>query len=249
MKSRNPSLLSNSGLPRRAAALPKRPNCMIHPLLLLYLFSRSRRPTGGRQRAAILPDRTRRPLPRKPRAHGFSHHEFQIASLEPGQFLREHGHALPIRARHAGDISAPEATPRTEGVEYLLEIGVNVAIRVGLARIAWRPGKFDCDIGMLGECQQVAEISKSGSILAAGTSTHSATVVDVELQPGMTSRNPTDLGHMAAGQQTNHQSFPLTGSPEPVERAIRPPILLMRLIEREAEAEHARPLPPVLDDF
>src|SRR6476646_4953742 len=29
MKSRNPSLLSNSGLPRRAAALPKRPNFMI----------------------------------------------------------------------------------------------------------------------------------------------------------------------------------------------------------------------------
>src|ERR1700730_444330 len=28
MKSRNPSLLSNSGPPRRAAALPKRPNCI-----------------------------------------------------------------------------------------------------------------------------------------------------------------------------------------------------------------------------
>src|SRR5438876_9885608 len=28
IKSRNPSLLSNSGPPRRAAALPKRPNCI-----------------------------------------------------------------------------------------------------------------------------------------------------------------------------------------------------------------------------
>src|SRR5215467_12223578 len=102
---------------------------------------------------------------------------------------------------------------------------------------------------MLGQCQHVAEISKSSGILAGATSTHPATVVDVELQPGMTSRNPTDLGHMAAGQQANHQSFPLTGSPEPVERAIRPPVLLMRLIEREAETEHARSLPPVLDDF
>src|SRR6516164_10022397 len=33
MKSRKPSLLSNSGPPRRAAALPKRPNCMISPSL------------------------------------------------------------------------------------------------------------------------------------------------------------------------------------------------------------------------
>src|SRR5262245_52528904 len=29
MKSRNPSLLSNSGLPRRADALPNRPNCIV----------------------------------------------------------------------------------------------------------------------------------------------------------------------------------------------------------------------------
>src|SRR5437016_2952844 len=31
MNSRNPSLLSNSGPPRRAAALPNRPNCIVSP--------------------------------------------------------------------------------------------------------------------------------------------------------------------------------------------------------------------------
>src|SRR6516162_9467615 len=144
MKSRNPSLLSNSGLPRRAAALPKRPNCMIHPLLLLYqFFSKPPPDWAGPITRSTLPDRARRPLPPKPRAHGLSHDQFQVAPLEPGQFLREHAHALSIRARHAGDISAPEATPRTEGVEYLLEIGMNIAIRIGLARIARRPGEFD----------------------------------------------------------------------------------------------------------
>src|SRR5215468_9073821 len=156
MKSRNPSLLSNSGLPRRAAALPKRPNCMI----LTFILASHRAPSPPDWRASALVDRTRRPLPPKPRAYRFSHHQFPVASLKPGQFLSEHGHALPIRARHTGDISAPEATPRPEGVEYLLEIGVNVAIRIGLARIAWRPGKFDRNIGMLGERQHVAEISE-----------------------------------------------------------------------------------------
>src|SRR5262249_27834946 len=90
---------------------------------------------------AALPDRASRPLPPKPRAHRFSHYQFHVATLEPGQFLREHGHALPVRTRHAGDIGAPEATMWTEGVEYLLEIDVNVAIRIGLARIARRHGK------------------------------------------------------------------------------------------------------------
>src|SRR6476620_5393067 len=141
MKSRNPSLLSNSGLPRRAAALPKRPNFMILPLSLY--------PIAFDLRASALANRARRSLPPKPLAHRFSHYQFHVASLEPGQLFREHGHALPVRARHAGDIGAPEATPRAEGVEYLMKIGVNVAIRVGLVRIAWRARKFDGNIGIL----------------------------------------------------------------------------------------------------
>src|SRR5262245_17215167 len=170
------------------------------PPLYCCTASLDRRPTGGIHDSAALPDRARRPLPPKPRAHGFSHYQFHVASLESRQFLREHGHALPVGTRHAGDIGAPEATPWTEGVEYLLEVDVNVAIRIGLARIARRPGKFDRDIGILGECQQVAEIGKSGGILAAGSSTAAATVVDVELQSGMTGGNRSNLGHMAASQ-------------------------------------------------
>src|SRR5262252_239201 len=139
MKSRNPSLLSNSGLPRRAAALPKRPNFMVLPFIVALCRAK---PPPDRP-LPILADRARRPLPTKPRAYRFAHHEFHVASLEPGQFFREHRHTLPVRARHAGDISAPEAMLRPEGVEYLLEIGVNVAIREWLARIARCPGKFD----------------------------------------------------------------------------------------------------------
>src|SRR5262245_32118312 len=248
MKSRNPSLLSNSGLPRRAAALPKRPNFMIPRRYCCIASLETAARLAGSVARTALANAARGPLPPKPRAHRFSHHQFHVASLEPGQFLCEHGHALPIRARHAGDIGAPKATLWTEGVKYLPEIGVNVAIRVGLARIARRPGKFDRNIGVLGEREHVAEVSKSGCILAVA-STAAAAVVDVKLQPLMTGGNHTDLGHMAASQQANHQSFPLTGRPEPVERPVRPPILLMRLIERESETEHARSLPPVLDDI
>src|SRR5262249_419726 len=53
---------------------------------------------------------------------------------------------------------------------------------------------------------------------------------------------------MSTGHQPDRQFLPLTGRPEPVNGAIRPPALLMRLVKREAKAEHARPLPPILDD-
>jgi hypothetical protein len=54
---------------------------------------------------------------------------------------------------------------------------------------------------------------------------------------------------MPAGEEPDRQLFPLAGSPEPVERAVGPPALLMRLVECETEAEHAGTLPPILDDI
>ena len=60
--------------------------------------------------------------------------------------------------------------------------------------------------------------------------------------------DPAEIGHVPAGQQADRQLLALAGGPEPVERAVRPPALLVRLVEREAETQHARPLPPVPDD-
>src|SRR6266446_6895905 len=54
MKSRNPSLLSNSGPPRRAAALPKRPNCISFGFLLAKIPGRD---------YAVGSDAPTRPLP------------------------------------------------------------------------------------------------------------------------------------------------------------------------------------------
>src|SRR5271166_2989840 len=124
MKSRNPSLLSNSGPPRRAAALPKRPNC-----IPFTLRCRRREFRAGLSRA----------LPAEPIADRLSHDEVLVATLEPRQFLGEHRHALPIGARHAGDVGSPEAALRAERVIDLADVFVDVAVRVGLARIARRP--------------------------------------------------------------------------------------------------------------
>src|SRR5439155_26169368 len=70
-----------------------------------------------------------------------------------------------------------------------------------------------------------------------------------QLQPRMPHGDPAECCHMAAGQEADWQLFALAGGPEPVEAAIGPPALLVRLVERETEAEHTRPLPPVPDDL
>src|SRR5215510_13360318 len=141
MNSRNPSLLSNSGPPRRAAALPNRPNCIISPSVVASQgdgTAGDRHP--NRLMLAGLPLRhaLSGPLPAEPVANGIPHHQFLVAPLEPGQLFREHRHALPVRARHAGDIGTPEATLWAERVKDLLDILVDIAVGIRLTRIAWR---------------------------------------------------------------------------------------------------------------
>src|SRR5262249_55020469 len=55
--------------------------------------------------------------------------------------------------------------------------------------------------------------------------------------------------HVLAGEQPDAQIRLLAGGPEPVERAVGPPRLLVRLVEGEPETEHARALAPVRDDL
>src|SRR5215472_10362797 len=111
MKSRKPSLLSNSGPPRRAAALPKRPNC----ILLSFRCRRAR--ASGRLSGAP---------PAEPVGDRLPHHQILVATLEPWQLFGEHRHALPVRARHAGDVGAPEAALRAERVIDLADVFVDV---------------------------------------------------------------------------------------------------------------------------
>ena len=52
-----------------------------------------------------------------------------------------------------------------------------------------------------------------------------------------------------AGEETDAQVRLLASRPEPVERAIGPPRLLMRLVEGKPKPEHARPFAPMGDDL
>src|SRR5439155_7640223 len=169
MKSRNPSLLSNSGPPRRAAALPKRPNCI--PLTFRCQARQAPPPplppvppspvsTGKGRGGGEFQATLGRPLPAEPVADRLPHDEVLVATLEPWQFLGEHRHALPVRTWHAGDVGAPEAALRAERVVDLADVFVDVAIGVGLARIAWRLRQLDRDIGVFGQRQHLAKIGK-----------------------------------------------------------------------------------------
>src|SRR5262245_36708850 len=71
------------------------------------------RPPGSGRGDSVPSFRT---LPVEPVAHGTPHHQLQIAAREPRQLFREHRHALPPGAGHAGDVGAPEQPLRAEGV-------------------------------------------------------------------------------------------------------------------------------------
>src|SRR6516165_8629117 len=84
----------------------------------------------------------------------------------------------PIGARHAGDVGAPEATLRAERVDDLADVFVDVAVGVGLARIARRPRELDRDIGVFRERQHLAQIGKGGIVLSGTARTTAAMMVN-----------------------------------------------------------------------
>src|SRR5205085_2734419 len=89
-----------------------------------------------------------RQFPAEPVADRAAHHQFEVAPLQPRHLFCEHRHALLPRARHAGDVGAPEAAFRPEGLDILLRVFVDVAIGIWLARIAGRSGALDRDTGV-----------------------------------------------------------------------------------------------------
>src|SRR5712692_7866326 len=137
-----------------------------------------------------------RMLPADPLADRPPHDQFLVAALEPRQLVGEHRDALPVAARHPGDVGAPEAPRRTEGVENLADVLVDVAIRVGLARIARRTRQLDRDIGTLGDGEHLPEIGESAVVGPGAATAASAVVVDVQFQAGMPLGDPVECSHM-----------------------------------------------------
>ncbi len=92
------------------------------------------------------------------------------------------------------------------------------------------------------------DAAQQQAILAAAAA--APDVVDVHPQAGMPLGDAAeDLDVGAGGEQAHDQPRLLRRLPEPVERAVGPPGFLVRLVEGEAETEHARALAPVGDDL
>src|ERR1700751_557794 len=87
-------------------------------------------PATSRRAIFVRPPRY---FPDDPVADCAAHDQLEVAALEPRHLFGEHRHALLPRAWHAGDVGAPEAALRPEGLDNLLCVFVDVAIGVGLA--------------------------------------------------------------------------------------------------------------------
>src|SRR5882762_3908602 len=118
-----------------------------------------------------------RSFPAEPVADRLAHHELLVVALEPGEFFGEHRHALPIGARHARDVGAPEAALRAERVDDLADVVVDVAVGVGLARIARSTRELDRHIGVFCEGQHFTEIGESSIVGPTAAATAAAMVV------------------------------------------------------------------------
>src|SRR5258706_2302625 len=55
-------------------------------------------------------------FPSQPVTDSPAHYQLEVAALHPGQLFREQRHALTPRARHAGDVGAPEPARGAEGL-------------------------------------------------------------------------------------------------------------------------------------
>src|SRR6267378_86892 len=74
--------------------------------------------------------------PADPVAQGLPHDEVEVAAFEPRQLFGEQGHALPPRARHAGDVRAPEHPLGAERVETAVQVRMQTAERVFVLGVA-----------------------------------------------------------------------------------------------------------------
>src|SRR6266568_396759 len=151
-----------------------------------------------------------RQLPADPVAYRAAHHQFEVAAFEKRHLVFEHRDALPPRAWHAGDVGAPEGALRAERVEDLLGVFVDVAVGVGLARIARRAGRLDRDVRVFGEPEQRLLVAV-GRIVAGVANPR--VMVEQQPQTGMPLGDLADLWQVIRRHQRHWDLRPLAGRP------------------------------------
>src|SRR5215831_11889963 len=104
---------------------------------------------------ALLSPRSGGTAPAHPVAHRFSHDELEVAVLEPRQLLGENRHTLPPRARHPGDVGAPEHPLGAERVKAAMQVLVKAAEGIRVLGVPYLTGRFDRDVRVFGERPQL----------------------------------------------------------------------------------------------
>src|SRR5687767_8303229 len=170
--------------------------------------------------------------PPNPFAQPPPHHHLQVLPLEPRQLLREHRDALAPGAGHARDVGAPEHARGAEGVEDLLEIGMNVAVRPRRARVARRAGGLHRDVGVAGEREEIGEVGEGRLVLHVARARH---VIDEQAQPRMLRGDRADGFRLAGTEQPYRHAGLLRRRPHPLGGAVGEPVLLAGLEEGEAQ--------------
>src|SRR5882757_9258242 len=106
--------------------------------------------------------------PAYPITHRPTHYEFQIVTFEPGQLFAKKGDAFPPAGCQARDVGSPEYSARPEGLEYTMQNRVRAGEWVRVGRHAGHAGRFDRDVGVRSEGQQVIEMGNGFRDLECG---------------------------------------------------------------------------------
>src|SRR5436309_11932778 len=79
-------------------------------------------------------------LPIEPFAQRVAHDR---AVIQPRQLVGEEGDALAPRARHLGDVRAPEKAPRAKRLVDFAQWRVDAAVRIRVLRVCRHAGRLD----------------------------------------------------------------------------------------------------------
>src|SRR5580693_4841148 len=121
-------------------------------------------------------------LPADELTEAAAHHVLKLFPLQPRQFLSKEGHALPVAARHAGNVGAPKETLWPERVEDAVQPVLNISERIILRRIVRRPGRLHRDVRQLRQRHQFVEMDEGLGVTAVAVE---PAMIDDHLQPWM----------------------------------------------------------------
>src|SRR5258708_93423 len=171
--------------------------------------------------------------PSYPVAERVAHHPLVV---EPGQLLGKERHALAPRARHLGDVGAPEEAPRSESVVDAAQVAVDAPVGVLVFSISRHASRLHRDIRMSSQRFELGDVAKRSF---SGRAERYAEVIDDQPQAWMARRELAELRQKRRRRERDRNTEPRRPRPQPLEAVAFEPARVLRLVEDIAQAEHA----------